>query len=159
MRALVIALVSVSCGKATDPSTSAPSNRGTNAPIVKLDAGSDRFEGTLSGHHFTITIARGKLTSSDRTAYTWSVDHGRLVVSDSGPIAEETRYLVERSPRTIVRGSDGLWVVTEVVTTSGGRVFTCLHQEPIALVGTLEAKQAAARGVAACSSLRVDPKT
>lgn len=112
----------------------------------------------MSGHHFTITIARGKLTSSDRTAYTWSVDRGRLVVSDSGPIAEETRYLVERSPRTIVRGSDGLWVVTEVVTTSGGRVFTCLHQEPISMVGTMEAKQAAARGAAACSSLRVDPR-
>jgi hypothetical protein len=158
MRALVIALVSVSCGKATDPSSSAPSNRGTGAPIVTPQADTDHFEGTLSGHRFTITIARGKLTASDRTAYTWSVDRGRLVVSDSGPIAEETRYLVERSPRTIVRGSDGLWVVTEVVTTSGGRVFTCLHQEPIAMAGSAEAKQAAARGVAACSSLRVDPK-
>ncbi len=158
MRALVIALVSVSCGKATDPSTSAPSNRGTNAPIVTSPTDSDRYEGTLSGHRFTISIPRGKLTSHDRTAYTWGVDSGRLVVSDSGLIAEETRYLVERSPRTIVRGSDGLWVVTEVVTTSGGRVFTCLHQEPITKDGTVEAKQAAARGVAACGSLRVDPK-
>jgi hypothetical protein len=50
-----------------------------------------------------------------------------------------------------------LWVVTEVVTTAGGRAFTCLHQQPIARDGTLEAKQAAARGVAACTSLRVDP--
>jgi len=158
VRALVFALVSVSCGKATDPSASGPSNRGTAAPIAYAEPDSDRFEGRLSGHHFSITIARAKLTSSDRTAYTWSVDGGRLVVSDSGPIAEETRYLVERSPRTIVRGSDGLWVVTEVVTTSGGRVFTCLHQQPIAKDGTMEAKQAAARGVAACSSLRVDPK-
>lgn len=157
VRATVIALVLVSCGKATqDPP--APSNRGTDAPIARTQPDSDRFEGTLSGHHFTITIARGQLTSADRTAYQWSVDGGRVVVSDSGPIAEETRYLVERSPRTIVRGSDGTWVVTEVVTTAGGRVFTCLHQQPIEKDGSVEAKQAAARGVAACGSLRVDPK-
>lgn len=112
----------------------------------------------LSGHHFTITIARGQLTSAERTSYTWSVDGGRLVVSDAGPIAGETRYLVERSPRTIVRASDGLWVVTEVVTTAGGRVFTCLHQQPIEKSGTGEEKVAAARGVAACTSLRVEPR-
>jgi hypothetical protein len=155
--ARVFALVLVSCGKPTqDPSASGPANRGTNAPIIQTTPDSDRFEGTLSGHHFTISIARGKLAGSDRTQYTWTLDHGRVVVSDSGPIAEETRYLVERSPRTIVRGSDGLWVVTEVVTTAGGRVFTCLHQEPITKDGTVEAKQAAARGVAACTSLKVD---
>lgn len=151
--ALVLVL---SCGKPTqDPAASGPSNRGTNAPIAQSTPDTDRFEGVLSGHEFSITIARGKLIGSDRTAYTWSLDRGRVVVSDSGPIAEETRYLVERSPRTIVRGSDGLWVVTEVVTTAGGRAFTCLHQEPIAKDGTVEAKQAAARGVAACSSLQV----
>ena len=157
MRALVIALVLVSCGKATqDPP--APSNRSADAPITRDVHDSDRFEGTLSGHHFSISIARGQLTSADRTSYTWSVDGGRLVVSDSGPIAEETRYLVERSPRTIVRGSDGLWVVTEVVTTAGGRVFTCLHQQPFQHDNTVEEKQAAARGVASCGSLRVEPK-
>lgn len=156
MRALVIALVLVSCGKATqDPP--APSNRAADAPVARA-IDTDRFEGVLSGHHFSITIARGQLTSADRTSYAWSVDGGRLVVSDSGPIAEETRYLVERSPRTIVRASDGLWVVTEVVTTAGGRVFSCLHQQPVTKSGTVEEKQAAARGVAACGSLRVEPK-
>ncbi len=155
VRALVIALVLVSCGKATqDPP--APSNRGVDAP-TRDTRDPDRFEGTLSGHHFSITIPRGQLTSADRTSYAWSVDGGRLSVSDSGPIAEETRYLVERSPRTIVRASDGLWVVTEVVTTAGGRVFTCLHQLPITTSRT-EEKQAAARGVATCGSLRVEPK-
>ena len=79
------------------------------------------------------------------------------MVSDSGPVAEETRYLVERSPRTIVRGSDGVWVLTEVVTTAGGRAFTCLHQQPIEKSGSAEEKQAAARGVAACGSFKVDP--
>jgi hypothetical protein len=116
----------VACGKATqDPTASSgPSNRGAvDAPIAKHDS-SDHFEGVISGHHFTITIERGKLASSDRSAYAWTIGTGRLTVSDSGPIAEETKFLVERSPRTIVRGSDGLWVVTEVVTTAGGRAFT-----------------------------------
>jgi hypothetical protein len=159
VRALVIAQVLlVACGKPTqDPP--APSNRGADAPIERARLGdTDRFEGTLSGHHFTISIARAQLTSADRTSYVWSVDGGRVVVSDTGVIGEETRYLVERSPRTIVRASDGLWVVTEVVTTAGGRVFTCLHQQPIEKSGTMEEKQAAARGVAACTSLKVDPK-
>jgi hypothetical protein len=160
VRAWSIALMLVACGKATqDPSASGPSNRGSvDAPIAKREA-SDHFEGVISNHRFTITIAgeHVKLASSDRSAYAWTVGTGRLAVSDSGPIAQETKFLVERSPRTIVRGSDGLWVVTEVVTTAGGRMFTCLHQQPIARDGTLEAKQAAARGVAACSSLRVDP--
>lgn len=115
------------------------------------------FEGTISGHHFSIAIAEGRLVDANRGAYTYAAGTGRLVVQDSGQIADETRYLVARSPRTIVRESDGLWVVTEVVTTAGGRVFTCLHQQTIARDGTIEAKQAAARGVSACTSLRVDP--
>ena len=155
-RALVIALFLVACGKATqDPAASGPSNRGgVDAEVTRV--ADDQFEGSLSGHHFSITIAHGKLASSDRTQYAWTVDGGRVVVSDSGPIADETKFLVERSPRTIVRGSDGLWVVTEVVTTAGGRAFTCLHQEPITRDGTPLAKQAAARGIAACTSLKVE---
>lgn len=153
---VAFALAFVACGKTTqDPP--APSNRGgIDAPIAKAES-SDHFEGVINGHHFSITIEKGKLASSDKSSYAWNVGSGRVVVSDSGPIAEETKFLVERSPRTIVRGSDGLWVVTEVVTTAGGRMFTCLHQQPIARDGTLEAKQATARGVAACTSLRVDP--
>jgi len=115
------------------------------------------FQGTISGHHFSIKIDGGKLASVDRSAYAWSVGSGRLVVQDAGPIAGETRFLVARSPRTIMRDHDGLWVVTEVVTTAGGRVFTCLHQQTVARDGTLESRQATARGVAACTSLRVDP--
>lgn len=151
---MVMALVLVACSKS--PQDRAPSNRGgVDAQAIK-SVDEDRFEGTLSGHHFSIAIAHGKLVGTDRSAYTWQMEGGRVVVSDSGPIAEETKFLVERSPRTIVRGSDGLWIVTEVVTTSGGRAFTCLYSEPITRDGSVEAKRAAARGVAACTSLKVD---
>ena len=156
-RELVFALLVVACGKTTqDPPAPGPSNHGgVDAPIKsKTD---DHFEGTLSHHHFSITIAHGRPASADRTAYAWTVESGRVIVSDSGPIAEETKFLVDRSPRTIVRGSDGLWVVTEVVTTAGGRAFTCLYQETITRDDTPFASQATARGVAACTSLRVDP--
>jgi hypothetical protein len=145
----------IACGRSS--SEVPPSNRGSMdvAPVQKQDR-PDSFEGTISGHHFSITVEGGKLANADRSTYTWNVGNGRVVVSDSGPIAEETQNLVARSPRTIVRDSDGLWVVTEVVTTAGGRAFTCLHQQTIVKDGTPEAKQAAARGVAACTSLHVD---
>ena len=157
MRRLALALlVAVGCSRSSPPDA-VTSNRGsvdvTAAPVPP----DDKLEGNISGHHISITIAEGRLAHADRGEYTWHVGKGRLVVSDSGPIADETRYLVERSPRTIVRDNDGLWIVTEVVTTAGGRVFTCLHQQTVARDGTVESKEAAARGVAACMSLKVDP--
>ena len=149
-------LLLVACNRSTG-GDAIPSNRGSVDVAAQPAAPDGTFEGTISGHHFTIAIEDGKLANAERGAYTWTVGSGRLVVQDSGPIADETRHLVARSPRTIVRDSDGLWVVTELVTTAGGRAFTCLHQQTIARDGTLEAKQVAARGVAACRSLRVDP--
>jgi hypothetical protein len=133
------------------------SNRGgADAPAVI--ASHDRFEGTISGHRFSITIAGGKLSTRDRSAYAWDAQGARVTLQDSGPIADETRHLVARSPRTIVRDHDGVWVVTEVVTTAAGRVFTCLYQQPITRDdGALESSQAKARGIAACTSLRVEP--
>src|SRR5215213_5627040 len=113
---LVSVIVVVGCSRSS--SELPPSNRGSVdlAPVPSESDGA--FEGTISGHHFTITVAGGKLANADRNTYTWNVGNGRLVVSDSGPIAEETPNLVARSPRTIVRDSDGLWIVTEVVITA-----------------------------------------
>ena len=159
VRACAISVVVVACSKGT-PDPPVPSNRGTVDVVVDLVRPAQpegTFEGTISGHHFTIAIAGGKLVDADRGAYTFGVGTGRVVVQDSGPINDETRHLVARSPRTIVRKSDGLWIVTEVVTIAGGRTFTCLHQETIARDGSAEAQRAAARGVTACASLRVDP--
>ena len=148
--ALLVSLVG--CGRSSELP---PSNRGST-DVAPVEQQPDLFEGTISGHHFTIKIDGGKLANADRSTYTWNVGGGRLVVADSGPVAEETQNLVARSPRTIVRDSDGLWIVTEVVTIAGGRAFTCLHQQTVSKDGSAEAKQAAARGVAACTSLRVE---
>ena len=128
---------------------------GRDAPEVRDDH--DRFEGTISGHRFTITIAGGRVTASDPSAYAWSAGLAEVTLQDSGPIAEETRHLVARSPRTIVRDHDGVRIVTEVVTTAAGRAFTCLYQQPVGRDGSFEAQQAKARGIAACSSLKVAP--
>jgi hypothetical protein len=154
----VLAMIAVAaCSRSSD--VAPPSNHGSSVDVAVPPAQPQEgvFEGTISGHHFSITIPEGKLANAERGAYTWHVGSGRLAVQDSGPIADETKFLVARSPRTIVRDNDGLWIVTEVVKTAGGRVFTCLHQQTIARDGSVEAKQAAARGVAACSSLVVDP--
>jgi hypothetical protein len=150
-------VIVVACGQGShDPPVLSNRGGGDVAPAVSPARG--RFEGTISGHHFSIEIADGKLVASDPSSYAWSVGGGRLSLQDSGPIAEETRFLVARSPRTIVRESDGTWVVTEVVTTAGGRAFTCLHQRPVAAIGPrFEAREVAAQGIAACSSLRIDP--
>ena len=155
---MICVVVVAACNKST-PDPPVPSNRVDviAEPRPMAPARSDAFEGTIGGHHFAIEIAGGKLIGADRAAYTFEVGDGRVVVEDSGPVADDTRYQVARSPRTIVRASDGLWIVTERVTTAGSRVFTCLHQQPIVRDGSPEAKRAAARGVAACTSLRVDP--
>jgi hypothetical protein len=151
-----IAVIGSACSKSTqDSPLQGRGGRDREAPIASVD--DDRFEGTISGHHFTISIAGGRVTASDRAAYTWSTGMAEVTLQDSGPIADETRYLVARSPRTIMRDHDGLRVVTEVVTTAAGRVFTCLYQQPVTSDGSFEAQQAKARGIAACTSLRVDP--
>ncbi len=146
--------LATACGKATHEVPSPPPSNRVTAEVTAPD---DHFEGTLGAHQFSIVVDGGKVTSADRTTWTWQVGSGRLVLQEAGPIDDQTHFLVARSPRTIMRNSDGLWVVTEVVKTAGGRVFTCLHQQTVAQDGTAEAKEAAARGVAACGSLRVAP--
>lgn len=152
---LCCAIAVVSACKSTQDSPPLSNRGGRDAPAVRGEI--DRFEGTISGHHFSIAIAGGKLVSSDRSAYAWDAVGGRITLQDSGPIADETRHLVARSPRTIIREQDGMWVVTEVVTTVRGRVFTCLHQQPVPRDTALETQQAKLRGIAACTSLHLDP--
>jgi hypothetical protein len=147
--------VVAACSKSAQESPPLSNRGGTDAP--QIVANQDRFEGTISGHRFTITIAGGKIAARDRNAYTWDVQGARVTLQDSGPIADETRHLVARSPRTIVRDQDGLWVVTEVVTTAAGRVFTCLYHQPVTRDGAFESSQAKSRGIAACTSLKVEP--
>ena len=156
-RCAILVVLAAACNKST-PDPPVPSNRVDVAVETSPPVRSDTFEGTIGGHHFAIEIGGGKLIGADRAAHTFEVGDGRVVVEDSGPVADDTQFRVARSPRTIVRASDGLWIVTERVTTAGGRVFTCLHQQPIARDGSPEAKRATARGVAACTSLRVDPE-
>ena len=151
---LALLIAAGACGKASDPPLPPASNR-TAAEVTPAADG--RFEGVIGGHQFSIVIDGGKVTSSDRSMWTWRVGPGRLVLQDTGPITEDTRYLVARSPRTIVRGNEGMWLVTEVVTTAGGHMFTCLHQQVIDEDGSAGAKLASARGTAACTSLHVAP--
>lgn len=122
----------------------------------------DRFEGVISGIHFAIRIGNAKLIEAQPHSYAWLAGvarDSRVTLQDSGPIADETRYLVARSPRTIVRDDDGIWVVTEVVTTARGRVFTCLHEQPINRQAVQQTEILKARGVATCRTLELDTDT
>jgi len=148
----VVIIVASACrGPSSDP---VPANRSEPAAPATP---SGKFEGTIGAHHFSIVIDGGQVTQSARDNWTWRLGSGRVALQDSGPIDAQTPNLVARSPRTIMRNSDGLWVVTEVVVTAGGRAFTCLHQQVVSGEGTAEAKAAAALGIATCSSLHVDP--
>ncbi|HEU0034490.1 MAG TPA: hypothetical protein VFQ53_27895 [Kofleriaceae bacterium] len=149
---MLVALLVAACGKTAREQPANATDEVTTAPPVD-----DKFSGTLSGHAFEIAIADGKLETARRDTWTWRAGSGKVTLSDSGPVTPETHFLVERSPRTIVRDSDGLWVVTEVVRTAGGRVFTCLYRQAIESESTLELNLAKQRGVAACGSLVLDP--
>lgn len=142
-------IVAACRGPGGDPT---PSNRSEPAPAATP---SGKFSGTIGGHKFSIVIDGAEVTQHTSDNWTWRVGTGRVVL-DSATADAQTPNLVARSPRTIMRNSDGLWVVTEVVVTAGGRAFTCLHQQVVG-EGSAEARAAAALGVAACSSLHVDP--
>lgn len=148
---MVLVATVAACKNTPEPPASNRASDDVAPPAAKRDV----FEGTISGHPFTIAIPDGKLASSNASAYAWHAGAGTVELADSGPIDEQTRHLVARSPRTIMRDNDGLWVVTEVVTTAGGRTFTCLHRQPVERADSLEAQQATARGVAACTSLAI----
>ncbi|MEJ7597032.1 MAG: hypothetical protein WKG01_03900 [Kofleriaceae bacterium] len=133
-----------------------PSNRAEPATVSKRN---DRFEGVIAGHRFSIAVDGGEVIGMQANAWTWQVGDGTLDVTASGPVDASTQFLVERSPRTIVRSpiETGLTIVTEVVVTAGGRMFTCVHQQRVTDDRTPEATAIRERGVAACSTLHVDP--
>jgi len=121
-------------------------------------APSDERDGIVGDHHVSIVIPNAQLAAQAKDRITWRVaDGGEATVSDDGPRTAETRFLVARSPRTIVRSDGGFRVVTEVVRECDGRVFGCIYTETVTDPESPAGQAARDRGVAACSSLRVDP--
>jgi hypothetical protein len=116
-----------------------------------------RFSGTIAGHRFTITVEGGRVTRSAPEAWRWEVGAGEVSIQELGAADADTHFLVERSPRTIVRGDQELSVLTDVVLVAGDRVFRCTHEEHVDDPDSPAGKAAATRGVAACASLRVEP--
>jgi len=118
-----------------------------------------QHDGTVGGHHVSITIAGGELAAQRPERMTWRLTgeaSGEASVSDNGPRTAETAILVARSPRTIVRADGGIKVITEVVRECDGRMFACVYSETVDDPGSPRGQAARARGVAACTSLRVD---
>jgi hypothetical protein len=120
-------------------------------------AADGRFSGTVAGHRFTITIDGGRLTRSEPDGWSWAVGSGEVSIQEIGEADAGTHFLVERSPRTIARGGPELSIFTEVVLVAGGRVFRCAHEERVDDPDSPAGKAAVERGVAACTSLRVEP--
>jgi hypothetical protein len=116
-----------------------------------------RFSGAIAGHRFTIAIEGGRVTHSGPDAWRWAIGAGELSIQEIGAADAGTHFLVERSPRTIVRGDRELSLFTEVVLVAAGRVFRCTHEEHVRDPDAPAGKAAVTRGVAACASLRVEP--
>lgn len=152
---LVLAAIAVAGCARTPKDSPAAAQREPEAPGSA--APESRFAGTLAGHRFTITVEGGQATGSSPEQWSWSVGAGHVAIQEIGEADADTRFLVARSPRTIVRGEDGFTMVTEVVLVAGGRAFRCTHEERVADPDSPDAKDAVERGIAACSSLRVEP--
>jgi hypothetical protein len=120
-------------------------------------AAESRFSGTIAGHRFTITVDGGRVTRAEPDGWRCALGAGEVSVQEIGAADADTHFLVERSPRTIVRGDRELSVFTEVVLVAGGRVFRCAHEEPVEDPDSPAGKAAVERGVGACASLRVEP--
>jgi hypothetical protein len=116
-----------------------------------------RFTGTVAGHRFTITVGGGRVVGAEPDAWRCAVGAGEVSVQEIGAADADTHFLVERSPRTIVRGARELSIFTEVVLVAGGRVFRCAHEERVDDPDSPAGKAAVERGVVACASLRVEP--
>jgi hypothetical protein len=152
---IVLVMIATACGSRSEPPV--PSNRAEPTAIGERE---DHFEGVIAGHHFSIEVNGGEVVGMDPDAWKWRVGGGTLDVSVSGPVDDTTQFLVGRSPRTIVRSpiiDVGMLIVTEVVVTAGGRMFTCVHRQQVTDVRTPEASAIRERGVAACTTFHVDP--
>jgi len=152
-RSLFLIGVLVACRSSrTDPPAAHDSQAG--APRGQVD-------GTVGGHHVSLAIGGGELVAQRPDRLTWRLTGeltGEASVSDDGPRTAETPILVARSPRTIVRADGGIKVITEVVREHEGRVFACVYSEIVDDPESPRGQAARARGVAACTSLRVDPR-
>lgn len=152
--AALAALAMAGCAK-SPKDTPGPARTELEAPGEL--APESRFAGTIAGHRFTIAIEGGRVTRSGPDEWRWAMGAGEVAVQELGPADADTHFLVERSPRTIVRGDRELSVVTEVVLVAGGRVFRCAHQERVDDPEAPAGKAAVERGIATCASLRVEP--
>jgi hypothetical protein len=151
---LAVALAAA-CAKTPKDSPSSGSRPELEAPGPAEPE--SRFAGTVGGHRFTITVDGGSVIRSGPEAWSWKIGAGEVSVRELGVADADTHYQVERSPRTIVRGDQEISIFTEVVLVAGGRVFRCEHEEPVEDPDSPGGKAAVDRGVAACTSLRVEP--
>jgi len=112
---------------------------------------SDERDAVVGDHHVSITIPQAEVAAQTKDRITWRVPAGEATVSDDGPQTGETKFLIARSPRTIVRSDGGFHVVTEVVRECDGRVFGCVYTETVADPESPAGHAARDRGVAARS--------
>jgi hypothetical protein len=148
------ALAAAGCAKSPKDAP-AGARREREAPSTA--AVGSRFSGTLAGHRFTIAVDGGRVTRSGPAEWRWAIGAGEISIQEIGATFADTQFLVERSPRTVVRGDGELSIFTEVVLVAGGRVFRCTHEEHVDDPEAPAARAAVERGVAACASLRVEP--
>lgn len=150
---ILAALAAAGCAK---------SPKDSPGPVRELEApgpepAESRFAGTVAGHRFTIAVDGGKVLRGGPEVWTWKLGAGEVSVEEIGAADADTRFLVERSPRTIVRGDDGFSIFTEVVLVAGGRAFRCAHEERVGDPDSPAARETVERGIAACASLRIEP--
>jgi len=119
-----------------------------------------QLEGVVGGHHFSIIIPDAKLVAQTPARSTWRLASGEATVSDDGPPTADSKFVIARSPRTLVRSDAeaGVIVVTELAREHAGRVITCVYSETVDDPESPRAKAARNHGLAACQSLRVDPR-
>lgn len=151
---IALALAATGCAKSPKDAPAARQELEVPGPAVPAES---RFSGTVAGHRFSIVIEGGRVTRSEADAWRWAQGAGEVALAEIGAADADTHFLVDRSPRTIVRGGEEVSVVTEVVLVAGGRVFRCTHEERVADPDAPAGKAAVERGVAACTSLRIEP--
>ncbi|HWU89718.1 MAG TPA: hypothetical protein VN253_20790 [Kofleriaceae bacterium] len=151
---VLTALAVAGCAKSPKDSTSGTRSEPEAPGPAPAES---RFSGTVAGHRFTIAIESGRVVHRGPDTWSWKLGAGEVSIEELGPADADTHFLVERSPRTIVRGDDGFSIVTEVVLVAGGRAFRCAHEERVDDPDSPAARAAVERGVVACSSLRIEP--
>jgi len=151
---VLAALAAAGCSKSPKDS---PSGARTEPEAPGPVPAESRFSGTVAGHRFTIAVDGGRVLRGGPEAWAWKLGAGEVSIEEIGAADADTRFLVERSPRTIVRGDSGFSIFTEVVVVAGGRAFRCAHEERVDDPDSPAARATVDRGIAACTSLRIEP--